>query len=350
MHSGGGSSSVVSVAPATPIVKHMIGIAALVLEGRDRGGAAAAGGLDMTSTKSKDTTVVATTVTASVIPRPAMASTSSSAAVSGPSSALYTPLDATAVAAAIATNSNTTSNWARAQNNRLAHIYRLKNRLLVESSSASGQSNSASNRSSPVPLDYDQLAMGCGAGGGGGVDDEAFGGVYDPMQHLTSARTCRLTTPRSFLNLQMVEKRQTSSSSSCSSTGSSGVTTVTAPSTSSACGGGGGGGVLSSGGGSGSGGVATGQQLPITGGRRNSRSSPVPVIPAMATRTHCDDFLRTIGLLKGAGGGVGATSIGSAIVVAGKGPATPATAVNMLVAEDESHYCDEVVSSEVSAN
>lgn len=319
MHSGGATSNVVSVAPATPIVKHMIGIAALVLEGRDRGVDTAS---TTTNTKSKDPPVMGTSV---MIPRAAPSSSSGSGVASN---ALYTSLDAMAVAAAMATNStSTTSNWARAQNNRLAHIYRLKNRLLVESSSASGQSNSPSNRSSPVPLDYDQLAMGSSGGASAYMDDEAFGGgVFDPMHHLTSARTCRLTTPRSFLNLQMVEKRQTSTSSSCSSTGSMGVAATT-PSVATGT-------VPTSSGGPGQ------QQQPLPM-RRNSRSSPVPVIPAMAMRTHCDDFLRTIGLIKGAGGQAPVT---------GKVPVTAPLAVNkasVLVVEDESHYCDEVVNSEV---
>lgn len=287
MHSGGGSSnSVVSVAPATPIVKNMIGVAALVLEGRDRGGGVAelSAGAPHTASKSKDRVV--------------LASTSSS-------NAMYMAMDPMAVASSNTTASMTTSNWARAQNNRLAHIYRLKNRLLVDSAAVGQQQQQESNRSSPVPP--------------GDCDDEAavvaFGGlgVFDAMQHLTSGRTCRLTTPRSFMNLQVLEKRQTSSSSTSSAGSSAACSSSACPS------------------------VAV---VTTTTSRRNSRSSPVPAMMssyAMGTRTHCDDFLRTIGLLKGAAG--------SGVTV----PAGAAVAVNnrAAVVEDESHYCDEVVSPEV---
>lgn len=309
MHSGGGSSnSVVSVAPATPIVKNMIGVAALVLEGRDRGGGSADLSAATLAAKSKDTAP-------SVMPRVFHASTSS--ASMGASNALYMSMDPMAVASAMSssntTASTTTSNWARAQNNRLAHIYRLKNRLLVDSA-AVGQQPQSSNRSSPVPGDCDL------------VDDEAsvvaFGGhgVFDPMQHLTNGRTCRLTTPRSFMNLQMVEKRQTSSSSSSSAGSSSSLSSGT-----------------------------------VTASRRNSRSSPVPAMSsnnAMGTRTHCDDFLRTIGLLKGVVGAVTtvpagvvgkvSSGQGAAIAVNNRAPSSP-----LVVVEDEAHYCDEVVSPEV---
>lgn len=297
MHSGGGTGSVVSVAPATPIIKHMIGIAALVLEGRDRGNG---GGGDIlsnsiASSKSKDNSIgVGGGTATSVINHAATAA-------SGASNALYTPLDATTTTNSTTASLMTTSNWARAQNNRLAHIYRLKNRLLVEST---GQSNNGSNRSSPVP-DCDEEQD-----GSAGV---AMGGIFDPAQYLNCARSCRLTTPRSFLNQQMVEKRQTSSSSS-SSAGSSGVTPTTT--------------------------VA----VP---GRRNSRSSPVPVITmtTTTTRSHCDEFLRTIGLLKGAGGG---NSPGAAAAVPMAATAVNRSCSPLPVVEDESHFCDEVVSAEVS--
>lgn len=295
MHSGGGncgnggsgSSNVVSVAPATPMVKNMIGIAALVLEGRDRDNELASH-----NNKSRDTPNTAVPLSTRLA---AMASTSGA---STSASLLYSTLDPTAVAA-MACSTATTSNWARAQNNRLAHIYRLKNRLLVETS----QQQYTQQRSSPVPLEYDQLVAGGGGGGFASDDDNAafVGGVYDPLQHLTG-RTCRMTTPRSFLKLQM-DKRHTSVSSN-SSTGSS------------------------------TGGA-------VTSGRRNSRSSPVPVIVS-TPRTHCDDFLRAIGLLKSGGASNPAGGVGTSSSIALKKMA------DVGEVEDESHYCDEVVNSEVS--
>lgn len=306
MHSGGGncnggsSSSVVSVAPATPMVKNMIGIAALVLEGRDRDN-----DLNSHNNKSRDTPNTTLPLSKRLT---AMASTSGA---STSASLLYSALDSTAVAAAMATSTAstaTTSNWARAQNNRLAHIYRLKNRLLVETN----HQQSTQQRSSPVPLDYDQLMAGTGAFGSDDDIAALVGGVFDPLQHLTG-RTCRMTMPRSFLNLQM-DKRHTSVSSN-SSTGSS-------------TGGGGSGGAV--GGGSG-----------VSSGRRNSRSSPVPVIVS-TPRTHCDDFLRAIGLLK---------AEGTFNPLGGVGPSSPIALKKMRdvgEVEDESHFCDEVLNAEVS--
>lgn len=295
MHSGGSNnsgaaSSVVSVAPATPMVKNMIGIAALVLEGRERDSDSPThtnNNNNNNSSKSKDTAMTFAMRVAA----------SSGASTSAATPLLYAPLDASAVA--LATSAATTSNWARAQNNRLAHIYRLKNRLLVEQ-------QQSPQRNSPVPsLDYDQL---CVSGGPPGTEED-FSVLGDPLQLLTS-RSCRLTTPRSFLNLQM-DKRH-GSVSSTSSTGSS-------------TGGGGGGGSV--------------------GGRRNSRSSPVPVI-VNTPRIHCDDFLRTIGVLKG---GTSSSSVSS--------PAHPSTTTLpafpglgkkiSLGDEDESHYCDEMLNGEV---
>lgn len=317
MHSGGGNSNVVSVAPATPIIKHMIGIAALVLEGRERSNAEpqhpypATNSTTTAATKSKDAPMNFGVST--VIPRVALASTSSAA--SGAS--MYTILDPTAVPAALsATNSTTasgaTSNWARTQNQQLAHIYRIKNRLLVESGGgggAGGQQSTTSNRSSPVPVDYDLMI----GGGGMGLDLEDV--VFDPMLHLTSARTSRLTTPRSYMNLTMPEKRQTSASSSSST-------------------------VSSQGGAAGS--VSNGSMTSAS--RRNSRSSPVPTLNSIGGRAHCDDFLRTIGLLKGSN----SNPVGPSLVI---GKISPGMAVNKaapFVAEAEPHYCDEFVSSEVS--
>ena len=306
MHSGGGSGvSVVSVAPATPINKHMIGIAALVLEGRERTPEPSRTSKDMPYMGSASTTSV-------VMPRVAVAGTSSasSSGSSSNSTALYATAEAPAVATALATShsSNTaimsTFNWARTQNNRLAHIYRLKNKLLMESSHNGGDQG----RSSPVAMttvvDYDQGVF---------VDDG--GAIFDPMQHLTAPRICRLRTPRSFLSQQqqqqvtVSERRQgSSSSSSCSSSNGSAASPAL--------------------------------------GRRNSRTSPVPHVITMGARTHCDEFLRTIGLIKGGGGGGGGGGSGTA------SPAVPPKvgkgSPNTVVEEELSHFCDEVVSTEVS--
>lgn len=302
MHSGGSSSSVVSVAPATPIIKNMIGIAALVLEGRDRDTTVNVGVADLG--RPKDPTV---------IPPPALRATGTTSADTS-SPLAFPALDATAVAAAMACTANnsqtasmTTLNWARAQNNQLAHIYRLKNRVLVETAATGG-----SNRSSPVSL-YDYDSMGSVAGAGLGFPPlEDDGAIFDPMQHLTSGRICRLTTPRSFL--QTVEKRQTSTSSS-SSTGSSSATFSAA----------------------------------TPAGRRNSRSSPGGTT---TVRTHCDDFLRTIGLLKGVNSQRTNSPVGSLTT-----PARSTMIKSLLKSvpgtptdESEAHYCDEVVNSEVSEN